>query len=78
MYRIIQRLNGGFECEVSVQDGTERFTATTLEEAKTAVKRSAKILNGVKIKKKSIEVYREEIPQIARPILVRVNDAGGG
>ena len=58
MYRIIEKFNGTFRCEVVIQDGTERWTEKTLEEAKTSVKSAAKVLNGTKIKKKDIELYR--------------------
>ena len=60
MYRIIQKLDGTFRCEVVIQDGTERWTETDLETAKEKIKSAAKVLNGTKIKKKDIELYREE------------------
>ena len=60
MYRIIQKLDGTYLCELMIQDGTERWDETDLEEAKKSMKRAAKIWNGTEIKKKDIELYREE------------------
>ena len=60
MYRIIQKLDGTFRCELTIQDGTERWDETDLEEAKKSMKRGALVWNGSKIKKKDIELYREE------------------
>ena len=71
MYRIIQKQDGKFICEVQIQDGTERWTETSLEEAKKWVKKSMKSLNGTDIKKKSIPIYREEPIQTLH--LVKVN-----
>lgn len=59
MHRIIQKVDGTFRCEVEVQDGTERWTEHDLSTALKAVKEAEKFLNGNKIKKRHIPVYRE-------------------
>lgn len=60
MYKIIRLLNGTFACQFRLQDGTEYYTETTLEKAIAHAKLFAKVMNGMKIKKRDIEFYREE------------------
>jgi hypothetical protein len=59
MYSIIQKMDGSFLCECMIQDGTERWTESNIETAIQSMKRSAKVLNGSKIKKKDIEFLKE-------------------
>ena len=59
MYSIIQKIDGSFLCECVIQDGTERWTETNLEDAIKSMKSSAKFLNGSKIKRKDIEFLKE-------------------
>ena len=61
MYRILEKANGEFHCEVGIQDGTEYWVEKSLDDAVQAVKRAAKFLNGQKIKKKEIKHYRETV-----------------
>ena len=59
MYRIVEKLDGKFLCEVMIQDGTERWAEYSLKDAKKSVKRAASFFNGTKIKTKDIEIYKE-------------------
>jgi hypothetical protein len=49
-----------FNCECRLQDGTERWTETTLETAIRSVKKFAKVMNGTKIKKKDITFLKPQ------------------
>ena len=59
MYGITRGLDGRFYCACRIQDGVERWVERTLKEAKRSVKRAAKILNGMQIKKRDIELFKE-------------------
>ena len=59
MYAIYQHADGTFYCGGGLQDGTERWTRSTLEEAVKSLKDFAKSLNGTKIKRKDIGFFRQ-------------------
>ncbi len=54
MYIIFKNQDGTFHCHGRIQDGTERWIKPTLEEAVKSMKQFAKLMNGMKIKKKDI------------------------
>lgn len=57
MYRIIYNdCRNIFNCEVQIQDGTERWSETQLFDAIASVIRGARVLNGTYITKKDIEI----------------------
>jgi hypothetical protein len=58
--QIIQRIDGKYLCIVQIQDGTDQWDEDTEDAARKAVKLAEKVLNGNKIKKKDISLYREE------------------
>ncbi len=57
MCEIYSMADGTFRCVGKIQDGTERWTCNTLEEAVKSMKRFAKVMNGTKIKKKHIAFF---------------------
>jgi hypothetical protein len=59
MYTIF-KTDGTFHCEGRLQDGTERWTKPTLEEAIKSMKHFAKVMNGMKIKKKDIQFFESK------------------
>lgn len=63
MYQIYEQPDGTYQGACRIQDGTEWFTATTLEEAVETMKKWAKTLNNSKIKKKDIALYRQ-VPKV--------------
>lgn len=63
MYTIILRRDGKYHCQFRLQDGTERYVEDSLEAAIEHAKTFAKVMNGVKIKKKDITFLREELAQ---------------
>jgi len=60
MYTIIKRLDGAYLCVCQLQDGNERNTCSTLDEAIKHCKSFAKTMNGTKIKKKDITYMIEQ------------------
>ena len=60
MYTIIKLLNGKYLGQFRLQDGTERYTFDTLEEAIKEAIQFARVLNGTKIKRKSITFLQEQ------------------
>ncbi len=46
MYRIIYGRDGKYHCEGRLQDGTERWTNDTLDEAVDSLKKFARTMNG--------------------------------
>lgn len=58
MYTIYVHNNGSCDCVCRLQDGTERFSCPNLDEAVRKVKQFAKVMNGMKIKKKDIAFLR--------------------
>lgn len=57
MYRITYNdCRNTFRCEVDIQDGTESWNEVQLFDAIASVIKSARILNGVYITKKDIEI----------------------
>lgn len=64
MYTIIELPNGTYRCKGRLQDGTERWerwNESTLDAAIKSMKKFAKVLNGVKIKKRDITYLRPEM-----------------
>lgn len=61
MYSIYKEPDGRFKCEVTIQDGTERWYKDTLEEAIKSVKSGAMAYNHNKIMKSDIQ-YFEAVP----------------
>ena len=58
MYSIIKQADGTYLCECVIQDGTERWTKATLEDAIQSLKEAGKALNGWdKVRKKDISYY---------------------
>lgn len=53
-YRVVKQLDGSWLASYMTQDGWEREVCDTREDAVAACKRGARIMNGVKIKKKDI------------------------
>lgn len=61
MYTIVKLQNGKFLGMFRLQDGTERYTYDTLEEAIKGAKSFAKYMNGNKnLKKKHINYLQEK------------------
>jgi len=73
MYKITQLLFNADEdryyCEVSIQDGVERFYLDSLERAKKAVIDAAKALNNDNITEKDIEVIQRWSPSSKSPLV---------
>jgi hypothetical protein len=63
MYTITDMGNGQFWCEGKLQDGTERWVKSSLEEAVQSMKTFAKTMNGTKLKKKHIAYLRPVEPK---------------
>jgi hypothetical protein len=59
--QIISKYDGTYLCETRIQDGTERWTEATEDAARKTIKKTEKILNGNKIKKKDIPLFKEEV-----------------
>lgn len=61
MYTIFKGTDGKFHCEGRLQDGTERWTKDTLDEAVESLKQFAETMNGAKgphrLKRKHISYY---------------------
>ena len=64
MYTIIYGLDGLFHCDCMIQDGHERWTEKSLEEAIKSMKVAADVLNHSKIKKKDITILKEVQKQV--------------
>lgn len=62
MYSIVEKLDRTWVCEVRIQDGIERFTEQSRQEAIFSVIKSARILNGTYITEKDIEFLKEWAP----------------
>lgn len=60
MYEIYCREDGTFTCVGRLQDGTERWTSLSLDEAIKSLKKFAKVMNGSTLKKGGITIYREK------------------
>jgi hypothetical protein len=60
MYTIIKRNNGTFRCIGKLQDVTERWICSTLEEAIDSMKQFARTMNGTKLKKSGIAYLQEQ------------------
>lgn len=58
MYTIYQMPDGTYSCEGRLQDGTERWTKPTLEEAIKSMKGFARTMNNTKLKKRQITYLR--------------------
>ncbi len=59
MYTIYLQDDGSYLCCGRIQDGTERWTKATLDEAVTSMKNFAEFMNGEKkLKKKHIAFFR--------------------
>ena len=58
MYDIYELEDGTFECHGRVQDGTEKWNESTIQEAVKSLKQFAETVNRRKIKKADIKFYR--------------------
>lgn len=58
MYRIYLKSDNEFLCECTIQDGTERWKATSMREAVVDMKQAAMCFNHAKINKNDIKVYK--------------------
>ena len=63
MYQIILGLDRKYYCVCCLQDGTERWAEDNIETAIAKVKDFAKVMNGMKIKRKEISFYKEVVTQ---------------
>lgn len=59
MYQIFRDMDGKYHCAGRLQDGTERWTCNTLDEAVQSLKDFARAANGDTIKRKQISYYEE-------------------
>lgn len=62
MYQITELLDGKWACAVMIQDGTERWTKDTRQEAVQSVISGARVLNGSYIKESDISFSRQSPP----------------
>lgn len=59
MYWITKLNNGKYLCEVRIQDGTERWTEESEDEAVHSVIQGARVLNGSYIRRDDISIWNE-------------------
>lgn len=59
MYMIIKCLDGKIRGRFRLQDGTERYEFSTIEEDIEKAKEFAQVCNGTKIKKKDVRFVQE-------------------
>ena len=65
MYRVSKLSDSLWNCQVQIQDGTERWTEKTREEAVFSVIKAARTLNSTYIKESDIEIINE-VPTIGQ------------
>lgn len=70
MCEIYRKADGTYGCVCRIQDGAERWSSLSLEEAVKDMKESAYVLNHDKIKKSDIAYFEER--QVTRTEFVRV------
>lgn len=63
MYEIYIRQDGTFSCVGRLQDGTEYWDEKSLSAAIISVKKFARAMNGVKIKRSDITIYEQKMVQ---------------